>query len=216
MGLRGIKRDKKIIVLVNPTSKLYYQFITKDLAAAVGISQSDLQVLGHIELGGTGDNAVQAPSGSIVLLRCNSPKPPRVSLTLTSESTRKTVNTFCAVDKIKAAIAAGWSVRDQGLVPSVGLTPKSVVTAVKLSNGLLYITDLLIGDYDSFAPPLGLLDPKEINAEAERAKLIRGTSNNKPGRAIKVFTDGTKATQFYSYDAPLDDGWRAISKEVVS
>ncbi|MEG3437295.1 hypothetical protein V0288_09205 [Pannus brasiliensis CCIBt3594] len=219
MGTRGVKRDQKIIVLVNETSKLYYQFLTKDLAATTLLTDSDLINIGHIKLGENGDDTVKPPSGAIILLRCNSPKPPRVALNISSGLTNTTLatkaSTFCAVNKVKAAIAAGWTVQHQGLVPSVGTTRKSIITAAKLSNGLLYVFDMLRADFTRFSTELGLIDPASINTETERSKLITGTSNNRPGQAAKTIGD-SKAKFFYSHDAPLGDGWRPLSKEIVS
>jgi hypothetical protein len=222
MAQRGVKRDKRIAVKVSTIQKLFYEFRTKDFSAATSISAADLSTIGHIALGDEGDNTAIG-QGSILLINCNSPRPPRVSKKLArpsgnSQAARRAPNsasTFCAVDKVKAATAAGWRVQDRGLAPGVGSTPKSIITGARLSNGLIYVFPLERASYSIAKEPLGLIDPETINNESERARLIRACTAPRPGKATKNFPDGSTLTTFYSSGAPLTD-FRSLYQELLT
>jgi hypothetical protein len=213
MPQRGIKRDRETAVRVSRDLPLFYQFATKNF---VGLSDSDLAVIGHIRLR---DSGASLPSGSILLIRCNAPTPPRVTLKTrdsTGNLTGNTVSTFCDVTKVRDALEAGWRIAKPGLSTGVGRTNKSVIAAAELSNGLFYVFPITIADYDQYAEALGLVSSAEINTAAERARLIRGCSAPRPGQAKLVFPNGSTLTSFYGKDASLDGGFQKISDEILT
>jgi hypothetical protein len=192
---------------------MFYVFATKNFT---GVSDTELQTIGHIRIRESG---AALPSGAILLLRCNAPTPPRVTLKTRDGNgnlTGNTVSTFCDSTKVRDAIEAGWRLAKPGLSAGVGRTKKSVIAAAELSNGLLYVFPITIADYDQYAEVLDLVSSTEVNTPAERAKLIRGCSAPRPGQAKLVFPDGTTFTSFYGKDADLDGGFIKLSDEILT
>jgi hypothetical protein len=213
---RGKKRDQLVAVRVNTTQQIYYQFNTKDLSAINGVSEADLQLLGHIKIGEVGDgNTSSIPAGALIFVRANAPKPPRVTKrTGGTGASQESVGTFCAVDRLKDALRGGWNLVKQGRVVGLSNNSKTVTAVAKLSNGALYAFPMNKADFDANKEALGLEDATTINTDAERAKLVRASSLPRPGKAKKVLSTGATFTSFYSTEAPLTE-FQAMSQEVV-
>ncbi|CCI18527.1 conserved hypothetical protein [Microcystis aeruginosa PCC 9807] len=206
---RGKPRDQIRAVLLGGNS--YYQFKTKDLAAVNSVQESDLALLGHIKLGEGGETL---PAGAIVFLRANSPKPARVTKTLTG--TQGSIGTFCAAQALQNALRNGWNLSKGATTVSLRATGSRTVTAIaSLSNGALYAFALNKADFESYGADLKLQGAESITSDTERSKLVSGSSLPRPGKAKLVLTTGSIFSSYCSHDAPLSNGFTRMSAERV-
>jgi hypothetical protein len=212
---RGKKRDQTRFVKAN--SVILYGFKTKDLAAATGISQADLNnQLGHLDT-----TAAEALAGGIRVIGINSPKPPRVSKRIPNATLNQpaSVSTFCSFDKIAASAAGGWGLikaaRGVSLQPNV--PGRRTVTAIAaLSNLIKYAFPMNAADFEFAKAALGLQQSSQLSA-TERSQLITGSSSTRPGRASIQLETGI-LTAFYSTDSGDDAaaaGWAIVEGERV-
>lgn len=208
---RGKSRDQIIAVKLEGNS--YYQFLTKDLAAVNGVSEGDLGLLGHIKLGEGGGTL---PSGAIVFLRANSPKPPRVSKKITG--TQGSVGTFCGVEALKNALRGGWNLSKDAVTVGLRATAtggRTVTAIAAISNGALYAFPMNKADFESYKEPLKLEGAESIKNDTDRSKLVSGSSLPRPGKAKLVLSTGATFSSFCSHDAPLSNGFTRMSAERV-
>lgn len=207
---RGQLRDQNVAVKLTATT--FYQFKTKDLASIAGISASDLAVLGQIPIA---DDGSGLPSGATVFLRANSPKPARVGKKLNSNSgnVQSNISTFCSFDALTNALRAGWNLQKQALTVSLSITGKQITAIAELSNDVLYCFSLNKADFDQYKEQLGLVGAETITTDAERARLVRGSSLPKPGKAKLKLENGKTFSTFCSHFAPLTGGFSRISQE---
>jgi hypothetical protein len=206
---RGKQRDQDVAVLL--FKGVYYQFKTKDLSKVPGVGEGDLAVLKHVKIGNDGGGI---PKSSIVFLRANAPKPPRVSKQLSKEPTvQGSISTFCAPDALSASLRAGWNLVKPGRAAGAQIGPKSVTAIAKLSNGVLYGFSLNKRDFETYKTPLGLEGPESLTTDAERQKLVIGSSLPKPGKAKLKLENGSDFSTFCSHDAPLGGGFKRITEE---
>lgn len=203
---RGKLRDQNIIVQLSDTS--YYQFKTKDLSAVNNVNEGDLSLLGHINIGNGGAGL---PSGALVFLRANSPKPPRVGKTLSG--TQSSISTFCAVPALQNVLRNGWNLVKPARTVSLRTAGKTITVIASLSNGALYAFPLNKADFDTYGAALGLVTSETITTDAERNKLVAASSLPKPGKAKLTLTTGADFSTFCSHNAPLSDGFNRISAE---
>lgn len=211
---RGQTRENLRFVLINPV--FAYGWKTKDLAAAVGVSEADLTTqLGHMDA-----VAAAAVANVVMVTGANSPKPARVVKRIQGATTAQaaSIGTFLAHDKLAAANAGGWSLtkRGRGVRLTGNVTGKRSVTAVaELSNGLQYAFPLNKTDFDLVSADLGLQSAAQIS-DVEAAKLVSG-SRSKPGVAAIEDEQGTLSTFFStaSREAALTAGFSIINDEYV-
>lgn len=199
---RGVLRDQAMFVLVNRVIPLYYGWKTKDFGGVVGVTATeyDRALLGH-KLGS------ELPSGALIILRANSPKPPRVSLRVNDNpdvSQQESISTFCAIDKFADALKAGWVQGGYGSNVRLRSNARGLTAIATVYSGeqeLSYAFPMNRADFTAYGDQLGLLPPESINTDTERARLIAGASQPKPGRAEMdvIATNGRKATISHPY-----------------
>lgn len=207
---RGKERDQNVAVKLSAKLKIYYQFKTKDLSQISGVSEADLAVLEHLKITPDGETYGK---GSIVFLRANSPKPARVSLKLSRTASQGTVGTFCATPALTNTLRAGWNLVKPASSVTVRTVGKRITAIAKISNGVLYAFPLDKADFEKYKEPLGLVGGETITTDAEKAKLVTGSSLPKPGKAKLTLDDGSDFSTFCSHDAPLTGGFSRISAE---
>lgn len=215
---RNKKRDVRTFVAVN--SSVFYGFNTKDLASIAGISTADLTTkLGHV----FSDNST-ALTGKILILGAQAPKPPRVSKKIPTAAvgTQQTVSTFCDKTKLGTAVSDKWNIIHRGrTVTARPASPRSgSQTAIaQLSDGSYYCFSMNKEDFTAYATALGLESAASITSQAERDKLISGTSYPRPGRAqIKLESGGSFQSFFSTAKAPDlgAAGFDVIEEEAVA
>lgn len=191
---RNKRRDVTAYVKVTPV--LLYGFRTKDLSQVTGVSSGDLTALGHVNT---------LASGAIACFGANAPKPPRVSKRIANApaGSQGSVSTFCAYDKLAAALSAGWSLAKDGIDVGLRTSGKSVTAIVEIApNGVLYAFPMNAADFASYGETLGLESAATLT-NAEMQRLVRGSTYPKPGRAIKELDTGGSVSSFY---APANKG----------
>ncbi len=209
---RGRRRDVTSFVAVNPV--LMYGFKTKDLSALAGVSSADLSA----QLGHTAQSAI--PSGRLVVIGANAPKPDRVSKKLIAAAgSQGSVSTFCAYNRLTNAIAGGWTMAKQGRDVGLRTDGRSVTAIVPMSstNGLMYCYTMNRADFESYGAELGLVSASSITTEAEINRLVKGSTLPRPGRAMKVLSTGATVSTFYAPEKRTDlqqpnSGWRVIDR----
>jgi hypothetical protein len=218
--LRGVSRDQNALVKISKTQPIYYNFTTKSFASLVGISDADLRTqLGHLDA---------APTGVIVFVRSNSPKPPRVSKRIRNNPTAQQqgiVSTYCGVNDISKAISEhGWSFQKRGRGVRLTNNNRTISAIAKLSTGVLVVEPKNADDVNSYAGPLGLILPGTINTAAEQARLVWGASFPKVGRAEKPLGLSTTTQKEVSVTMPFStdaadnlaqNGWNILYDEQV-
>lgn len=204
---RGVRRDKQSFVKVSRTTNLYYGFKTKDLTALQSVSLTDLVALGHLTV-------AALPSTRITIMGANSPKPPRVRKILTTTptvSTQESASTYCGVDAISTALAAGWNLVNGGRGIKVTNNARTTTVAAKIEEGGYYLFPMNTADATAYAATLGLVLPGSLSA-SERANAFSGSTFPRPHKLSKNLTAGT-ITTFCSYDN-VDDalaaGWEQL------
>jgi hypothetical protein len=206
-------RDKLTFVKVSGNGlEVYYGFKTIDLTNGSGVGQDDLAALGHLP----GD---ALPDGSLYFLRANSPKPARAKKTLKKNPTvseKGSTSTFCAYGKEKDARIAGWDITKGRRGVSLKANARFTTAIAEISNGLLYVYPLNTATFNSYKDVLGLKSPAEITTEAERVKLVRGSSIPYPGKAVLDLGNGKTVTSFFSHDkisSLIENNWTVLSEE---
>ncbi len=194
---RGKKRD--VFTYVRVTSSIYYGWNAKDLTALPGISASDLTALGHISGGQTGGS--ENLSVVIKISGAKAPLPARFTKKLSAEgAAQSSVSTFCGWDKYTTATTAGWR-QSEGRktcnLQAPGSKPSHSAVA-ELSDGTLYVFPMNKADFNSYGAALGLKTSATITTEAELARLVRGTTRPKPGRASLYIENIGTFSSFYS------------------
>ena len=214
--LRGQARDQLTAVNVLPTERsVYFAFKTKDFGSIVGVATSDLAALGHLTI-----DAI--PTGALIFLRANSPKPPRARKVLNrnpSVNQQGSVSTYYGYGREKEVLAAGWDLSTPA--KSVNLRNKSryVSAVAKISNGAYYVFPLNKADFTTYGQILGLLSPTQITSDTERSKLVAGASRPRPGKAGKDLGNGSDFTSFFSFDAVdqlYAENFSIIANEAIS
>lgn len=212
---RGQKRDTMIFVAVNTSIRFGWK--SKDLSAVTGITSTDITNLGHQK------QSALTGTGLILVVGAQSPKPARVTRKLSGASVgqQQSVNTYCAHDKLAAALGAGWNLAK----PSRGVTIRGAsadragLTAIAtLSDGSKYCFPMNKTDFDSYKTPLGLETAATITTATERAKLVSGCSKPRPGKAALQLAGGSTFSSFFS-TAKMGDllgaGYDVLAEEVV-
>jgi hypothetical protein len=199
---RGVLRDQAMFVLVNSLSNIYYGWKTKDFSGIGGVSTTeyDRTLLGH-KLGS------ELPTGAIVILRANSPKPPRISLRVNDNpdvTQQESISTFCAIDKFAAALKAGWVQGAYGRNVRLRSNARGLTAIATVYSGeqeLFYAFPMNRADFAAYGDQLGLQPPEAISTSLERAKLIMGSSQPRPGQAEldSVAANGRKTTISHPY-----------------
>lgn len=212
---RGKKRDTMVFVAVN--NVLRFGWKSKDLSSVTGVSATDITNLGHqpqTSLTGT---------GLILVIGAQSPKPARVTRKLSGASVgqQQSVNTYCAFDKLAAALGAGWNLSkaSRGVTIRGASADRSGLTAIAtLSDGSKYCFPLNKADYDSYGAALGLETAATITNATERAQLVSGCSKPRPGKAALQLAGGSTFSSFFS-TAKMGDlltaGYDVLAEEVV-
>lgn len=213
---RGKKRENFTFVAVNNT--ILYGFKTKDISAIAGVSSADLVTqLGHM----TATEAANAGAARIMVVGANAPKPPRVSKKISNAAvgTQQSVSTFCSVITLSAALGAGWNLvkTGRGVILRAASAGKGTVTAVaKLSNGASYAFPMNKADFDAYGAQLGLESAATVTTPDEKAKLVSGSNNPRPGRAALELADGSIFSSFFSSATDLGtSGFSQLTQEVV-
>lgn len=211
---RGKKRENLFFVLVNEF--LYFGFKPKDLKSLTGITDADITALGHVSV-------ANAFGGILRVIGANAPTPHRVSKKITTASIgqQKSVSTFCGYSSVSTAQGAGWSLikSKKGVSLKPSNTARQSLTAIAtLSYGFLYCFSMDKADYEAYGAGLGLLSAANITTEAERKRLVSGSSIPYPGRASKLLSGGSTFSSFFNSDK-LDDvitaGYDILSEEKV-
>lgn len=211
---RGKKRENLIFVLVNDL--MYFGFKPKDISSLTGVSSSDIIALGHVQ-----PSAVAA--GKIRVIGAQAPKPPRVTKKLSGATVgqQKTVSTYCAYPNIGLAQAAGWNLTKgrRGVSLRASNASRSSLTAIAtLSDGSLYCFPMNKADFEAYGAELGLDSSTKVTSDAERNKLVSGSSTPYPGRAAKLLTDGSTFSSFFTTSKQGDAseaGYDIVSEEKV-
>ncbi len=214
--LRGKKRDKLTYVLV--TANAWYGFKTKDLSSVASVTAADITSLGHV----AGGTAFQA-NGKIRIVGASAPKPARVTkrLNTAAAGTQQSVSTFCAYDKLTAAMGSGWNVTKprRGVFLRPEASVKNSLTAIaQLSDGSLYCFPMNKADYQTYGAMLGLKNAATEQSATEKSKLVSGSSIPKPGKASIEVTGGGSFSSFYSTDAidtAVTGGFAILTDEMV-
>lgn len=213
---RGKKREDLVYVLVN--AAMYYGWKRKDISSLSGIAESDLTNIGHLKAEGA-----TLTAGNVIVIGAKSPQPARVTRRIANATVgqQQTVSTFCAHDKLAAALSAKWNVAQsrKGVTLRAPNANRSSVTAIAtLSDGSKYCFPMNKADFDSFSAELGLESATVITTDTERNKLVAGSSRPKPGRASKLLDDGSSFSSFFSTDKQgdiLEAGYAILSEEIV-
>jgi hypothetical protein len=207
---RGIERNILTFVKVS-TQNAYYGWKTKDLANISGVSTSDVAALGHLL-------PSSLPAGALGFLAANAPKPPRAYKKLTntpSPSVQQGCSTYCGIDSLATAQAAGWDIVSGGRGVSIR-NSTSITLGARLSNGLIYVFSKNAADATAIATELGLILPANMSA-AERGRAFRGASKPRPAKVSKPSGARGRIHSFCS-DDKLDDalavGW-TIDKPAI-
>ncbi|MDB9375754.1 hypothetical protein [Nodularia sphaerocarpa] len=196
-----------------------FGFKPKDIAAITGISAADVAALGHLA-----PDAV--PDGIIKVVGANSPKPPRVTKKIAAESTaaQAPASSYCAYTAIAAAQALGWSLTKGRKGVSLRAAgngdtgPRTITAIATLSDGSLYAFPMNRADFVLFGASLGLERSSIITTDAERAKLVSGSTYPYPGKAAKRLDDGSTFSSFFSTSAQSSAataGFDILSEEKV-
>lgn len=193
--LRGETRDKVTYVKIgNANSTVYYGFNAKDIKDETNVTQQDVQALGHI----AGD---ALPQGAIYFLRASSPKPGRAVKILRRNPTvnqKGSVSTFYGAGSARTAMSAGWKLRSRPRGVTLTQNARTVTAIAQLSNGVLYCFPLNKKDFDTYRGSLGLKAPTEITTDAERLRLVSGSSYPRPGRVSLDLGNGSQFSTFFS------------------
>jgi hypothetical protein len=152
-------------------------------------------------------------TASAFLFGVNYPKPARLTRTRASG---RSISSFCDVDQIATARAAGWKLIRPGRYKQGADTALSKAVFVEFKvNGIAIDyawrmptdTHTAIGDADRTS--LGIKTAVGLTA-ANTRKLVWGCNNPKPPRAIKKTASGMIST-FYNPDNTLPTGWSSNS-----
>jgi hypothetical protein len=212
---RNKKREDVIFVAVNTVIRFGWK--SKDLASVSGISQSDLTN----DLGHTTQSAVTG-SGLILVIGAQAPKPARVSKKLSSATVgqQQSVSTFCAYDKLATALGKSWNLsknRRSVTLKALSAQRGGLTAVATLSDGSRYCFPMNKADFEAYGAELGLESSGTIS-NAERDKLVSGSSKPRPGRASKQLTDGSTFSSFYSSsmsEAASTAGYDILSEQIV-
>jgi hypothetical protein len=204
-------RDQFTYVLV-AGNNVYYGFKTKSITQVTGVTADDLVALGHLD-------PTAVPQGGLRMLRAQAPKPPRAKKTVKrnpSVSEQGSVSTFYGLGRETQVTAAGWDLLNGARAASLTANARTISAIARLSNGMYYVFPLNTEVFNAYASQLGLVSPATINTATEEAKLVRGASRPRPGRAIKELNGGGTLNTFFSTDAfetVRQNGFKVISKE---
>lgn len=211
---RGKKRSNLVFVLVNDS--MYFGFKPKDISSLPGVSSSDVTALGHVQPGAV-------VTGKIRIIGAQAPKPPRVTKRLSGATVgqQQTVSTYCAYPSIGAAQAAGWSLTKsrRGVTLRASSASRASLTAIAtLGDGSLYCFPMNKADFEEYGAELGLESAASITSDAERKKLVSGSSIPYPGRAAKLLANGSTFSSFFT-SSKLGDvsqaGYDILSEEII-
>lgn len=213
---RGKKREDLVYVLVN--AGMYYGWKRKDFATIAGISDADLTTIGHLKAEGA-----TLTAGNIIVIGAKSPQPARVTRKIANATVgqQQTISTFCAHDKLTAALGAKWNVttsRKGVTLRAPSATRGSLTAIATLGDNSMYCFPMNKADFDAFGAELGLESASQNITDTERVKLVSGSSRPYPGRASKLLEDGSTFTSFFStanQSAMLTAGYAILSEEVV-
>lgn len=207
---RGKKRDNLIFVAVS--EMVYFGFKSKDFSAMAGISASDLTLIGHTPL---------SSATGFKIIGARAPQPPRVKRPIPNAGIgqQRSINTYCAFDKLGDAIGAGWTVtkRKRPIAVKAPSTSRGTMTAIATLSDLSgYCFALNKADFDEYGSELGLKSTLSITNQLERDRLVSGSSIPYPGRAVKSLAGGNSFSTFFSTSTDvLAAGYAILSNEKV-
>ncbi|AFY43664.1 hypothetical protein [Nostoc sp. PCC 7107] len=213
---RGKKREDLVYVLVNQS--MYYGWKRKDIAALGGISEADLTNIGHLKAEGA-----TLTAGNVIVIGAKSPQPARVTRKISNATVgqQQSVSTFCAYDKLAAALGAKWnaSTSRRAVTLRAPVATRGSLTAIAtLGDGSKYCFPMNKADFENYGAELGLTNATTINTDLERNKLVSGSTRPYPGRASKLLEDGSTFSSFFStagQGAALTAGYAILSEEVI-
>lgn len=177
---------------------LAYGYSGVDISKVSGVTQADLDLLG------IGKFETFTPTNPIVI-GSNSPKPTRVLKRITAGGIKRTFSTFCAYDKVQAAIQAGWQVAKQGRIRGLRDVAESTRVGVFIPiGGINYGFNMDRTDFNTYGTALGIQAVTGLTGAADIARLVFGASFPKPGMASIKLADGSTFSSFYD-PTKLDD-----------
>lgn len=191
---RGKKRENLVFVLINDV--VYFGFKPKDLSSLTGVTAADVTALGHVTV-------ANATSGKVRIIGAQAPKPPRVTKKISGASVgqQQSVSTYCAYPSIATAQGAGWSLTKsrRSVTLRASSTDRPSLTAIAtLSDTSKYCFPMNKSDFETYGADLGLDSAVTITTEAERKKLVSGSSIPYPGRASKLLAGGSTFSSFFT------------------
>jgi hypothetical protein len=212
----GRVRDTIWGVKVGPKIIYAWKGSSDPTQGVAGISDEDLIAdLGLINI------SEAKPSGFIVVMGANAPKPPRLSKKGTNGDS---VTTFCDPAKFSNALRKGYSIASRGRSRGVtGSAQKD--TAVVEIYGLLYCWPAYPSLFTAGGGELATLCGIEkattkITSAAETARVVFGTSRPRPAEGTFQILSGTGSTKnptlklFVSEEKEADETLIAAAKSL--
>lgn len=199
---RGKPRDRLCMLRMN-SAGVYFGFKTREFTGT-GVSDGDLNAqLGWI-LPPSGIPEFLDPN-SLLILRANAPKPPKVSKKLNPAATGTTgtiplsLTLFCSPEKLGTATAAGWALakRARGVkFVSENASARQMTAFVKVpatagTGDYYYGFSCDKSTFSNYGALLGLKSPAQLSATERESRCFVGASSPKPKRASLKLANGS-------------------------
>ena len=224
--LRGVEKGVLTFVSLND-SNMFYGFTTRDFTEIPGITQEDLDALGHRnELFHDALDIIYALPNKLAIFGANSPKPARYKKVINRNPNADqigSISTFISQGRVYAssASARGWKFLSPAKGVSLTGNRRTTTALAQLSErsaGGFYGFPMNTADFELYEDELGLFSKAELT-ELERSRSFTGATRPQPPKVCKELSNGTKITTFASSgdaltSALVDYGWELLRDEV--
>ena len=224
--LRGVNRGVLTFVALND-SNMFYGFNARDITEIPGITEDDLNALGHQNaIFQDALDIIYALPNKLAIFGANSPKPARYKKVINKRPTAEqigSISTFISqgLTFAGAASALGWKFASPAKGVSLAGNARNVTAIAQLSEqsaGGFYGFSMNTNDFELYEDELGLFSKRELT-ELERNRTFTGASRPKPPQVRKELANGQTITTFASSGdalttALVEFGWELLRDEI--
>jgi len=225
--LRGVERGVLTFVALNENN-MFYGFTTRDFTEIPGITQEDLDALGHRnEIFHDALDIIYALPNKLAVFGANSPKPARYKRIINRNPTAEqigSISTFISqgLTFASAASARGWKFLSPARGVSLAANNRTTTALAQLSERSaagFYGFPMNTADFELYEDELGIFSKAELSS-LERSRSFTGASRPKPPKVVKQLGNNRKITSFASSgdaltSALVDFGWELLKAEVT-
>ena len=224
--LRGVEKAVLTFVELN-NSNMFYGFTTRDFTEIPGITQEDLDALGHRnEIYHDALDIIYALPNKLAIFGANSPKPARYKKVINKRPNADqigSISTFISqgLTYASSASARGWKYASPSKAVSLAGNARNVTALAQLSEESaagFYGFSMNASDFELYEDELGIFSKTELT-ELERSRSFTGATRPKPPRVKKKLSGNRTITTYASSgdaltSALVDFGWELLSDEI--